>query len=74
MKVKISNWQNRMASLDFEASPLKACKKAAFAIVEAGMWGSEHDTCHEGTKAFKNGAKSRPTLDTTEKEMYGEII
>ena len=59
-----------MASLDFEASPLKACKKADFAIVEAGMWGSEHDTCHEGTKAFKNGAKSRPTLDTTEKEKY----
>ena len=59
-----------MASLDFEASSLKACKKAAFAIVEAGMWGSEHDTCHEGTKAFKNGAKSRPTLDTTEKEKY----
>ena len=70
MNVRISSWQNKIASLDFAASPLKACKKADLAIAEAGTCGSEHEICQEGTKAFKNGAKSRPTRDTTEKKIY----
>ena len=44
---------------------MKACENADFACIEAGIWGSEQSTCHEGTNAFKNGAKSRPTRDTT---------
>ena len=50
---------------------MKACENADFAWIEAGIWGSEQSTCHEGTNAFKNGAKSRPTRDTTkERKNY----
>ena len=65
IKAMISTWQNSTASFCLNSSPLKACRKAAKAKLAAGGCGSEQLKCQLGAKAFKKGAKSLPTRDTT---------